>query len=81
MSSSQPLNCLDSFFSHTQHLGQIYNNLTTRVEQEHPGDDVEEGGRLPNALPDEDVGAPLPGQPAGQLWVTSYNFLVQVNSL
>ena len=54
---------------------------TTWVEQEHPGDDVEEGGRLPNALPDEDVGAPLPRQPAGQLWVTPYNFLVHVNLL
>ena len=62
-------------------MSRVYNNLTARVEQEHPGDDVEEGGRLPNALPDEDVGAPLPGQPAGQLWVTPYNFLVQVNSL
>ena len=50
-------------------MGQVYNNLTARVEQEHPGDDVEEGGRLSNALPDEDVGAPLPRQPAGQLRV------------
>ena len=50
-------------------MSQVYNNLTARVEQEHPGDDVEEGGRLSNALPDEDVGAPLPRQPAGQLWV------------
>ena len=50
-------------------------------EQQNPGRYVEERWSLPDSLPDEDVGAPLPGQPAGQLWVTSYNFLVQVNPL
>ena len=46
------------------------NRLAARVEQENPGRYVEEGWRLPDSLPDEDVGAPLPGEPSRQFWVT-----------